>query len=45
MVQKIWKNERNFRPCVGLDVSPFFDDIILTLYDFHFCIWKADVDV
>ena len=45
MVKTIWQNERNFRPCVGLDVSKFFDEIILALYDFYFCIFKQDVDV
>ena len=28
----------------GLDRSFFYEDIFLTLHDFHFCIWKADVD-
>ena len=45
MVQVLWQNERNFRPTVALDLSPFFDDIILTFYDFHFAIWKHDIKV
>ncbi|EGR33375.1 hypothetical protein IMG5_055180 [Ichthyophthirius multifiliis] len=44
-VLKIWQQERSYRPPVGLDVSNFFDDIILTLHDFNFSIWKHDVDV
>lgn len=40
----MWQNQRNYRPSVGLDVSPFFEDIILTLHDFNFCIWKHGVD-
>jgi hypothetical protein len=28
-----------------LDVSPFFDDIILTIHDFNFSIWKENIDI
>lgn len=45
MVTRIWQNERTFRPTVNLDVSPFFEDIILSVHDFLFCIWKHDVPV
>jgi hypothetical protein len=45
MVQQLWQNERSYRPTVGLDVSPFFDDIILTLHDFNFCIWKHQIAI
>lgn len=45
LVQKIWQNQRNFRPCVGLDSSVFYDDVELTLHDFNFCIWVHQVDV
>lgn len=43
MVQQLWQNERSYRPTVGLDVSPFFEDIVLTLHDFHFCVWKHHI--
>lgn len=33
------------RPTVALDVSPFFEDILLTLHDFHFCVWKHGVSM
>lgn len=33
-------SERNFRPVVSLARSPFFDDLILTVHDFHFSLWK-----
>jgi dynein intermediate chain 3, axonemal len=36
---------KNYRATVGLDRSHFFNDIILTLYDFCFCIWKEGVSV
>lgn len=31
------------RPPIALDVSPFYEDVILTLYDFNFCVWKHNV--
>eukprot|EP00825_Cyclidium_porcatum_P013489 TRINITY_DN1710_c0_g1_i3.p1 TRINITY_DN1710_c0_g1~~TRINITY_DN1710_c0_g1_i3.p1 ORF type:complete len:391 (-),score=72.50 TRINITY_DN1710_c0_g1_i3:242-1414(-) len=45
LVTKIWQNQRNYRPCVGLDSSVFFEDVELTLHDFNFCIWFHQVDV
>lgn len=42
---KYWNNERSIRPSVGLDRSIFFDNIILTLHDFHFSIWHEDVNI
>jgi hypothetical protein len=33
-------SERNFRPVVSLARSPFFDDLIMTVHDFHFALWK-----
>jgi dynein intermediate chain 3, axonemal len=32
--------ERNTRPTVAVDSSPFYDDLLLTVHDCHFCIWK-----
>jgi len=26
-------------------VSVFYDDIILTLHDFHFCVWKHGINI
>lgn len=40
-----WSQERCFRPVVALDLLPSNETIILTVYDFHFCIWKTDIDV
>ena len=45
MVLKVWSSEKNYRPCVGVDRSRFFEDITLVLYDFHFCIYRSGVDV
>ena len=35
---------RSYRPCLGLMVSPFFQDLLLTLHDFNFVIWKTDLE-
>lgn len=40
-----WNQERNFRPVVSLDVMPSNEDIILTVYDFYFCVWKVGIEV
>ncbi|CAD8180809.1 unnamed protein product [Paramecium pentaurelia] len=40
LVTTIWQQARSLRPPIALDVSPFFDDVILTLHDFNFCVWK-----
>lgn len=45
MVKILWQQDRFMRPCVGLDVSKFYDDVILVLFDFHFSIYKHDCDV
>jgi len=44
-VIRLWQNERSYRPTVSLDLSPFYEDIVLTVHDFNFCIWRHDVDV
>jgi hypothetical protein len=36
---------KNYRQPVGLDRSVFFTDIILSLHDFCFCIWKEGVSI
>jgi len=42
-VRKIYECERSYRPVVALERSPFFEDLILTVHDFHFCIWKTSL--
>ena len=42
-VTKLWNQEKNYRPCY-VECSPFYDDIVMTIHDFNFCIWKTDVD-
>jgi len=36
--------ERNYRPVVALERSPFFEELIMTVHDFHFAIWKTQLD-
>lgn len=36
-------SQRNYRPVLGLEQSPFFEDLIMTVHDFNFCIWKVDL--
>ena len=42
-VQRIYETERNSRPVLALERSPFYDDLLLTVHDFHFAIWKISL--
>ena len=44
-VTRLWNHERDFRPCHSIDISPFCEDTILTVHDYHFCVWRVDCDV
>lgn len=37
------ESQRNYRPILALEQSPFFEDLIMTVHDFNFCIWKVDL--
>lgn len=37
------ESERNYRPVLALERSAFYDDLLLTIHDFHFAIWKTSV--
>lgn len=37
------ESERNYRPVLALERSGFYEDLILTVHDFHFAIWKTSV--
>jgi len=43
-VKRTYDSERNYRPVLALERSPFFEDLMLTVHDFHFCIWKTSLD-
>lgn len=38
------ESQRNYRPVCALEQSPFFEDLIMTVHDFNFSIWKIDLD-
>jgi hypothetical protein len=40
-VRKMYECERNYRPVVALERSPFFDDLILTVHDFSQPIFRS----
>ena len=39
-----WDYVRNYRPTINLQISPFYDNIILTIHDSMFCIWRTDCE-
>jgi dynein intermediate chain 3, axonemal len=43
-VKLTYDSDRNYRPVLALERSPFFEDLLLTIHDFHFCIWKTSID-
>ena len=40
-----WNQDRSYRPVVAMDLLPSNESIILTVYDFHFSIWKNGIEV
>ena len=44
-VKSVLSSESCFRPAVDLKRSPFFEDILMSIHDFHFCIWKEGCEV
>ena len=43
-VKQTYDCDRCYRPALALERSPFFEDLILTVTDFYFCIWKTSID-
>ena len=41
LITSYWNQERCYRPTTALELCPHNEDIILTVHDFHFTIWKA----
>ena len=37
-------SERSFRPIIALQRSPFIPELIMTVHDFHFAIWKISAE-
>jgi len=42
-ILQYYESERNFRPVLELARSPFYEDLLLTVHDFYFCIWKTSL--
>lgn len=36
------ESQRNYRQVLALEQSPDFEDLIMTVHDYNFCIWKID---
>ena len=43
-VRFAYESEHDYRPTLALERSPFFDDLILTVHNFHFCLWKTSLE-
>lgn len=39
-----YDSEHDYRPTLALERSPFFEDLLLTVHNFHFCLWKTTLD-
>lgn len=37
------ESQRNYRQVLALEQSPDFDDLLLTVHDYNFCIWRIDL--
>lgn len=37
-------SEKSYRPTLVLQRSPFYDDLVMTIHDFHFAIWKISIE-
>lgn len=42
-VKLMYESEKEYRPCLALQRSKFFPNLLLTVHDFHFAIWKIDL--
>ena len=38
-ILQYYESERNYRPVLELARSPFYEDLLMTVHDFYFCIW------
>ena len=42
-VRIYYDQERNFRPVLCVERSPFYPELIITVHDFNFCIWNTSL--
>jgi hypothetical protein len=43
-VKFTYESEKEYRPAIALERSPFYENLLLTVHNFHFAIWKTDLD-
>jgi hypothetical protein len=43
-VKFTYESEKEYRPALALERSTFFPNLILTVHNFHFAIWKVDLE-
>lgn len=42
-IQFEYTTERNMRPVLALEQSPFFENLLMTVHDFYFAIWDTKI--
>lgn len=43
-VKFTYESEKEYRPALALERSPFYPNLLLTVHNFNFAIWKIDLD-
>ena len=43
-VKFTYESEKEYRPALALERSPFYPNLLLTVHNFHFSIWKIDLE-
>lgn len=43
-VRFTYESEKEYRPVLALERSPFFPNLLMTVHNFHFAIWKTDLE-
>lgn len=43
-VKFCYDSEKEYRPALALERSKFYQNLLLTVHDFHFAIWKIDLE-
>ena len=43
-VKFTYESEKEYRPALALERSPFFPNLLLTVHNFHFTVFKTDLD-
>lgn len=43
-IKDTYDTENNHRPVLGLERSPFYPELILSIHDFYFAIWNIEME-